>query len=210
MGALEGLLLSYKRARKRAMLDATQAEYLQLIPQFDNWISTASRELRGDGGHSRLPEDDGDPDHRPLAALCSIMVHRHVLIPQSLKSVFSPSSHSSYRAIQCCSPNMIATPHRKRCQSLKDPLPEPLQNLYEPLIDHLAQSHPQLFIRSLVFTLLDILATAPEDPDTKSSPADSSHHHTCAGWLVYLLLRAEGELVVEEALRSLLMKPNNP
>ncbi|PLW09368.1 hypothetical protein PCANC_27332 [Puccinia coronata f. sp. avenae] len=183
MGALEGILLSYKRARKRAMLDVTQAEYLQLIPQFDNWINTASRELRGDGGHSRLPEDDGDPDHRPLAALCSIMVHRHVLIPQSLK---------------------------KRCQSLKDPLPEPLQNLYEPLIDHLAQSHPQLFIRSLVFTLLDILATAPEDPDTKSSPADSSHHHTCAGWLVYLLLRAEGELVVEEALRSLLMKPNNP
>lgn len=181
--ALEGLLLSFKRARKRAMLDITQVDYRKFLPQIDSWIGAAARELRGDGSQSRLAEDDvepGEADQRPLAALCSIISERQVLVPQAVK---------------------------KRCQSLKDPLPEPLKNLYEPLIDHLAQSYPQLFIRSLVLTLMDILSAASDDQG-KSKSSESTYYYTCAGWLVYLLLRPEGKVMGQETLRSLLMKPN--
>jgi len=181
--ALEGLLLSFKRARKRAMLDITQVDYRNFLPQIDCWIRAAARELRGDGSQSRLAEDDAEPgetDQRPLAALCSIISERQVLVPQAVK---------------------------KRCQSLKDPLPEPLKNLYEPLIDHLAQSYPQLFIRSLVLTLMDILSAASDD-QVKGKSAESTYYYTCAGWLVYLLLRPEGKVMGQETLRSLLIKPN--
>ncbi|KAH9456968.1 hypothetical protein Pst134EA_020874 [Puccinia striiformis f. sp. tritici] len=144
------------------MLDTTQVDFLQLLPQIDHWIGSAARELRGDGSQSRNTEDDGQGDHRPIAALCSILSERQVLVPQAVK---------------------------KRCQSLKDPLPESLKNLYEPLLDHLAQSYPQLFIRLLVSTLLDILSAIPEEEPGKNKQADSTYYYTCAAWLFYLLLR---------------------
>ncbi|WAQ88154.1 hypothetical protein PtA15_18A242 [Puccinia triticina] len=178
--SLEGLLISFKRARKAAILDNTQTDFLQLLPQIDRWIGAASREISGDGSQSRLAEEFGQADHRPLAALCSILAQPQMLVPQSVK---------------------------KRCQSLKDPLPEPLKELYEPLIDHLVQSYPQLFIQSLIITLLDILSAIPEEA-SKSKHGDSTYYYTCAAWLVYLLLRPDGALVGPEALRSLLIKPN--
>ncbi|EFP78118.2 uncharacterized protein PGTG_04074 [Puccinia graminis f. sp. tritici CRL 75-36-700-3] len=180
IGLLEGLLISFKRARKRAILDTTQVDFLQFLPQIDHWIGAAARELSGDGSQSRLAEDDGQADHRPLVALCSVLVERQVLVPQAVK---------------------------KRCQSSKDPLPEPLKDLYEPLIDHLAQSHPQVFIRSLVMSLLDTLSALPDGTST-SKQADATYYNTCASWLVYLLLRADGGPIGPEALRILLIKPN--
>lgn len=179
--SLESLLLSFKRARKQAMTDATERGFQKVLPKLNDWISLASRELRGDGGRNRLAEEESGSEVRPLAVLCWLICEREVLVPRSEK---------------------------KRCKSLKDSLPERLESLYKPLIDHLAQSYPLSFMRSLISALLDVLSMSAEELNDNRS-VDQSYYNTCAAWLVYLLLRSDGEFMVQEAVRSLLLQPNH-
>ncbi|KAI9620179.1 hypothetical protein H4Q26_013746 [Puccinia striiformis f. sp. tritici PST-130] len=166
-------------------LDWLYAHYW--VPRLNDIEGTGQARKRAMLDTQSIPPTLTQIDHwigsaaRELPALCSILSERQVLVPQAVK---------------------------KRCQSLKDPLPESLKNLYEPLLDHLAQSYPQLFIRLLVSTLLDILSAIPEEEPGKNKQADSTYYYTCAAWLFYLLLRVDGGTMGQEALRSLLMKPN--
>lgn len=178
--SLENLLISFKQARKQAITDVTQSAFLKILPQINTWVSSAVRELRGDGSQSRHNEEETECELRPLASICSIMCERQLLVPKS---------------------------HKKRCQSPNDPLPESLKNLYEPLIDHLAQSYPQSFLRTLISTFVSTLSEASGDPNDNKQ-THPTYYHTCVAWLVHLLLGPDVDTLGQKALRSLLIKPN--
>ncbi|MBW0562506.1 hypothetical protein O181_102221 [Austropuccinia psidii MF-1] len=178
------LLTQYKRTRKITLLDNSNSNYLKILNQINQNINLLSRQISQNHHHHHhinLESIQSNQIHlQSLNLLCIAMSQNEILVPRSL---------------------------RKRSRSLKASLPHSLKSLYDPLINHLTQSYPVFFIRSLIMTLLDVLDETYHQ-SLNQNLLDPTYYYTCTAWLVDLLKRSIDHDLGKETLWRLLSKPN--